>query len=141
VLCLQKRVGWGHALRKSTFEEDRVGGNVTATKSGTIVPFDRVLGAADVDSPMPFSSALEVSQASRRTLADAVMYLDGKIPDGYVALCASNGEAHSFVVRRLGPSVECPQCGRTALSANLIAAYYERLSGQAIVVPDRPGEA
>jgi hypothetical protein len=69
------------------------------------------------------------------------MYLDGKIPDGYVALCASNGEAHSFIVRRLGPSVECPQCGRTALSASLIAAYYERLSGQAIVVPDEPGEA
>ena len=56
------------------------------------------------------------------------MYLDGKLPEGYVVLCTPNGEAHSFVVRRLGPSIECPQCGRTALSANLIVAYYERLS-------------
>jgi hypothetical protein len=56
------------------------------------------------------------------------MYLDGKIPEGFVVLCAPNGEAHSFVIRRLGPSVECPHCGRTELSANLIAAYYERLS-------------
>jgi len=34
-------------------------------------------------------------------------------------------------------SVECPQCGRTALSVILIAAYYERTSDEAIVVPDR----
>jgi len=67
------------------------------------------------------------------------MYFDGKISDGYVALCASNGEAHSFVVRRLGPSVECPQCGRTALSANLIAAYYERLFDRAVAESDGPG--
>jgi hypothetical protein len=66
------------------------------------------------------------------------MYLDGKIPEGYVVLCAPNGETHSFIVRRLGPSVECPQCGRTALSANLIAAYYQRLSDETIVVADRP---
>jgi hypothetical protein len=65
------------------------------------------------------------------------MYLDGKLPEGYVAICATNGEAHSFIVRRLGPSVECPQCGRTALSGNLIAAYYERLSDKATVVPGR----
>jgi hypothetical protein len=31
--------------------------------------------------------------------------------------------------------VECPQCGRTALAANLIAAYYERVSGGTVVVP------
>jgi hypothetical protein len=67
------------------------------------------------------------------------MYLDGKIPEGFVVLCAPNGEAHSFIIRRLGPSVECPHCGRTALSANLIAAYYERLSNQVIVRPDTPG--
>jgi hypothetical protein len=66
------------------------------------------------------------------------MYLDGKIPEGYVVICTPNGEPHSFIVRRLGPSVECPQCGRTALSANLIATYYDRSSDQAIVVPDRP---
>ena len=65
------------------------------------------------------------------------MHLDGKIPEGYVVLCAPNDEAHTFIVRRLGPSVECPQCGRTALSADLIAAYYERLSDEAIVVTAR----
>jgi hypothetical protein len=61
------------------------------------------------------------------------MRLDGKIPEGYVVLCEPNDEPHSFIVRRLGPSVECPQCGRTALSANLIAAYYERLNAPAVV--------
>ena len=66
----------------------------------------------------------------------ATTYLDGKLPEGYVVICAPNGDPHSFIVRRLGVSVECPQCGRTALSANLIAAYYERMSGGAIIVPD-----
>lgn len=66
----------------------------------------------------------------------ATMYLDGKLPEGYVVICAPNGEPHSFIIRRLAVSVECPQCGRTALSASLIAAYYERLSDEAIVVPD-----
>jgi hypothetical protein len=75
---------------------------------------------------------------SSTDLQRALMYLDGKLPEGYVAICAPSGEAHSFIVRRLGPSVECPQCGRTALSANLIAAYYERMSDETIVVPDRP---
>jgi hypothetical protein len=63
------------------------------------------------------------------------MYLDGKLPEGYVVICAPSYEPHSFLVRRLGVSVECPQCGQTALSADLIVAYYLRLSGEAIVVP------
>ena len=54
------------------------------------------------------------------------MYVDGKLPEGNVVICASNGDAHCFIIRRLGVSVECPQCGRTALSANLIATYYDR---------------
>lgn len=62
------------------------------------------------------------------------MYLDGKIPEGYVVLCAPSGEAHSFIVRRLGPSVECPRCGRTALSTNLVTSYYERSSADAAVI-------
>jgi len=146
-VSLRKRVGRRHAFRRSTFEEDLVGGNVAATKGGTMVPrplsvfgnFVRVLVTADVDSSRPFSSTLE-NQMSQRTLAGAVMHLDGKIPAGYVALCATNGETHSFVVRRLGPSVECPQCGHTALSANLIAAYYERLADQ-VIARNRPGES
>jgi hypothetical protein len=57
--------------------------------------------------------------------------------EGHVVVCAPNGETHALIVYRLGRSVEYPQCGRTALSANLIAAYYERLSDETIVVPAR----
>ena len=64
----------------------------------------------------------------------ATTYLDGKLPEGCVVICAPNGEPHSFIVRQLGVPVECPQCGRTALAANLIAAYYERVSGGTVVV-------
>jgi hypothetical protein len=63
------------------------------------------------------------------------MYLDGRLPEGHVVICAPSCEPHSFLVRRLGVSVECPQCGRTALSADLIVAYYTRRSDEAIVVP------
>jgi hypothetical protein len=54
------------------------------------------------------------------------MYLDGRLPEGYVLLCTESGDAHSFVVQCLGPSVECPLCGRTALSVDLAASYYSR---------------
>ena len=54
------------------------------------------------------------------------MILDGRLPQGYVVVCTSRSDSHSFLVRRLGPSVECPECGRTALSADLLQSYYER---------------
>jgi hypothetical protein len=54
------------------------------------------------------------------------MVVDGRLPEGYVVVCTHGGEHHSFLVRRLGPSVECPACGRTALSAALIEAFYAR---------------
>jgi hypothetical protein len=54
------------------------------------------------------------------------MIVDGRLPQGYVVVCTASGDAHSFLVRRLGPSVECPECGRTALSADILQAYYER---------------
>jgi hypothetical protein len=54
------------------------------------------------------------------------MILDGRLPQGYVVVCTNSGDSHSFLVRRLGPSVECPECGRTALSPDLLQAYYER---------------
>ena len=56
----------------------------------------------------------------------AKMYLDGRLPEGYVVLCTADSDPHSFLVRRLGLSVECPQCGRTALSSDLVSAYYEQ---------------
>jgi hypothetical protein len=57
----------------------------------------------------------------------APMYLDERLSEGFVIVCAGDGGEHSFVLRGLGPSIECPQCGRTALSSQLIDAYYERL--------------
>ncbi len=55
------------------------------------------------------------------------MILDGRLPEGYVVLCVADGdEQRSFLVQRLGPSVECPECGRTALSAPLVEDYYRR---------------
>jgi len=54
------------------------------------------------------------------------MVLDGRLPEGLVVVCTGGGEQHSFLARRLGPSVECPECGRTALSADLIQDYYDR---------------
>ena len=59
------------------------------------------------------------------------MVLDGRLPEGYVVVCTAGGDPHSFLVRRLGPSVECPDCGRTALSAKLLEIYYERVAGAA----------
>ncbi len=52
------------------------------------------------------------------------MIIDGKIPEGYVLLCGRCDEA--FLARRLGPSVECPRCGRTAVPAELMAEYLSR---------------
>ena len=54
------------------------------------------------------------------------MILDGRLPQGYVVVCTNGDDSHSFLVRRLGPSVECPACGHTALSTDLLQAYYER---------------
>jgi hypothetical protein len=54
------------------------------------------------------------------------MYLDDRIPDGYVIVCAGGGGEHSFLLSKLGPSIECPRCGRTALSTNLLDDYYGR---------------
>jgi hypothetical protein len=58
----------------------------------------------------------------------APMYLDERLSEGFVIVCAGDGGEHSFVLRGLGPSIECPQCGRMALSSQLIDAYYEQLS-------------
>jgi hypothetical protein len=58
------------------------------------------------------------------------MYLDGRLPEGYVVLCTADSDPHTFLVRRLGLSVECPKCGRTALSAELAAAYYDQMNAR-----------
>jgi hypothetical protein len=46
------------------------------------------------------------------------MQIDDKITEGYVILCHNKTEEHVFIVRTLGPAVECPKCGSTALSGD-----------------------
>jgi hypothetical protein len=58
--------------------------------------------------------------------APASMYLDTRLPQGHVVICRRGGEEHSFLANRLGVAVECPVCGQTALSADLIDDYYDR---------------
>ena len=54
------------------------------------------------------------------------MIIDDKIPEGYVILCNHKAEEHVFIVRRLGPAVECPRCGSTALSGDLATEFVRR---------------
>ncbi len=49
--------------------------------------------------------------------------IDDKLTEGYVILCKAKDEDHTFLVRRLGPSVECPRCGSTALSTDLVLEF------------------
>lgn len=49
------------------------------------------------------------------------MLIESRLSEGHQIRCA-NG--HVFVVRTLGPSVECPRCGETALSTELATAYF-----------------
>ena len=54
------------------------------------------------------------------------MQIDAKIAEGYVILCNNKAEEHIFIVRSLGPAVECPKCGCTALSGDLATDYIRR---------------
>ena len=54
------------------------------------------------------------------------MQIDAKLAEGYVILCDSKAEEHVFIVRNLGPAVECPKCGSTALSGDLATDYVRR---------------
>ena len=60
------------------------------------------------------------------------MHIVAKRPGGgYVIGCVCNDEdMHEFPVRSLGPSVECPNCGATAISTDLMTEYHlQALSG------------
>ena len=62
-------------------------------------------------------------RAKHPALQRAPIYLDERLSEGFVAVCSGgNGER---------PSIECPLCGRTALSSQLVDAYYERLGRMA----------
>jgi hypothetical protein len=66
------------------------------------------------------------------------MVIDGRLPQGYVVICSSGHPARSFLVKRLGPSVECPACGCTALSPDLAAAFHLRSAQDAVIaMPSR----
>jgi len=54
------------------------------------------------------------------------MEIDAKIAEGYVILCHRKDEEHIFIVRTLGPAVECPKCGNTALSGDLATEFVRR---------------
>ena len=54
------------------------------------------------------------------------MQIDAKIAEGYVILCNKKAEEHIFIVRSLGPAVECPKCGNTALSGDLATDFIRR---------------
>lgn len=52
------------------------------------------------------------------------MYIDEKLPDGYVVICSEDrGDPHSFLVKNLSLSVQCPQCGHVELSVDLATSY------------------
>jgi hypothetical protein len=60
---------------------------------------------------------------SRSNTGRALMKIQGKLPEGYVVLCNKRHEEHCFLVKNLSVSVECPRCGWTALSGDLLAEY------------------
>ena len=67
-----------------------------------------------------------MSELRKSALANPPMYLDDRSRDGHIVVCRGDGTEHSFLRRRLGLSVECPVCGQTALSVDLVADFYRR---------------
>lgn len=53
------------------------------------------------------------------------MFLERRTDSGWVVGCECP-HGGRFTVRRLGIAVECPQCGRTALSSDLTTDYWLR---------------
>jgi predicted PhzF superfamily epimerase YddE/YHI9 len=68
-----------------------------------------------------------MTSTSNSARVEVPIYLDERIPEGYVFVCSHSGSEHSFILRKLGPSIECPECGHTALSAALLDAYCKRV--------------
>ncbi|HZD26136.1 MAG TPA: hypothetical protein VE631_07735 [Alphaproteobacteria bacterium] len=54
------------------------------------------------------------------------MYIDDKLAEGYVVVCDGGGEQHSFLVRNLSLSVQCPSCGKVELSVDLATDFVMR---------------
>jgi hypothetical protein len=67
-----------------------------------------------------------MSELRKLARANPPMYIDDRSSDGHILVCTGGGTEHSFHRRHLGLSVECPVCGKTALSVDLVAAFYKR---------------
>ena len=52
------------------------------------------------------------------------MVIDAKLSEGYVVLCDNHPEMHSFLISSFGLSVECPHCGSTQLTTDLVTDFY-----------------
>lgn len=50
--------------------------------------------------------------------------LVGKVPEGHVILCGRSGDEHTFLIRSLGISVECPHCGAVRAGVDLAVEAY-----------------
>ena len=51
--------------------------------------------------------------------------VDKRLGGGYVIGCVCDeDDVHEFRVRRLGPSVECPNCGATAIGTELLTTFH-----------------
>jgi hypothetical protein len=63
---------------------------------------------------------------ARAVAKHASMHIDARLPEGHVLICSAGRSEHSFLVQRLGLSVECPHCGQTGVSVQLVTDFYER---------------
>ena len=54
----------------------------------------------------------------------ARLTLAGKVPEGHVILCERPGDEHTFLIRSLGISVECPHCGAVRAGVDLAVEAY-----------------
>jgi len=67
-----------------------------------------------------------MSELRNLATAKSPMCLDDRSPQGHIIVCTGDGSEHSFLRHRLGLSIECPICGATALSVDLVADFYRR---------------
>jgi len=57
------------------------------------------------------------------------MVIERRLAQGYEIVC---GSGHHFVARRLGPTVECPICGETAVTTDLTTTFFGRQVAAAV---------
>ena len=65
------------------------------------------------------------------------MYIDEQLAEGYVIVCGGHSDQHSFLVKNLSLSVQCPICGEVALSVELATDFVMRQSGSGDRAPAR----